>query len=58
MAVYHDLEIDLEEYARLGKENNWPSFDRCPCCKGMVRLYRHGYYRRNANKEHLLVTAF
>ena len=48
MVVYHDFKIDLEEYARLGKKNNFPSFDRCPCCKGMVRLYRHGYYWRNA----------
>lgn len=48
VVVYHDFKIDLKEYARLGKENNFPSFDRCPCCKGMVRLYRHGYYWRNA----------
>lgn len=48
MVVYHDFKLSLEEYARLGKENNFPSFDRCPCCKGMVRLYRHGYYWRNA----------
>lgn len=48
MVIYHDFKIGLEEYARLGKKNEFPSFDRCPCCKGMVRLYRHGYYWRNA----------
>jgi hypothetical protein len=38
----------IEEYVRLGKNNDFPSLDRCPSCKGQIRLNRHGFYTRNA----------
>ncbi|MCW3491726.1 DUF6431 domain-containing protein, partial [Dethiobacter alkaliphilus] len=35
-------------YAELGKKNNFPELERCPSCRGVVRLKRHGFYWRNA----------
>jgi transposase-like protein len=46
--VYHDFGISVREYDARGKNNDFPEFDRCPHCKGKTRLYRHGFYFRNA----------
>lgn len=48
MIVSYNAGITLEEYARRGKENDFPELERCPCCKGVVRMDRHGFYWRNA----------
>lgn len=46
--VYHDFNISVEEYETRGKKNDFPLFDQCPHCKSRIRLYRHGFYWRNA----------
>jgi transposase len=46
--VSYDAGVTLEEYARRGKDNDFPELERCPCCKGVVRMDKHGFYWRNA----------
>lgn len=48
LTVYHDFGISVGEYESRGKHNLFPEVDRCPHCKGVVRMYRHGFYLRNA----------
>ena len=49
--VYHDFGISVKEYETRGKKNDFPVVDQCPHCKGRIRLYRHGFYLRNAIEE-------
>lgn len=46
--IYHDFGISVKEYEARGKKNDFPVIDQCPHCKGRIRLYRHGFYWRNA----------
>jgi transposase-like protein len=46
--IYHDFGISVKEYEAIGKNNAFPEVDQCPHCKGRTRLYRHGFYFRNA----------
>jgi len=46
--VYHDFGISVKEYEVRGKNNDFPEVEQCPHCKGRIRLYRHGFYWRNA----------
>lgn len=48
MIVIYDFNLSLEEYAELGKANDFPEVEKCPHCRGVVRLRRHGFYWRNA----------
>lgn len=50
MIILHDFGISLEEYAKRGKMNNFPIFDKCPNCHCIAsgNLHRHGYYWRYA----------
>lgn len=45
--IYHFTD-GVEEYVRLGKKNDFPSYERCPACSGHICLNRHGFYKRNA----------
>jgi transposase-like protein len=49
--VYHDFNISVEEYESRGKNNDFPTVEQCPHCKSRIRLYRHGFYWRNAVEE-------
>ncbi len=46
--VYHDFGISVKEYACRGRNNMFPDIDRCPLCRGVATMYRHGFYWRNA----------
>ncbi len=48
MIIPYDFEIELSEYAVLGKENDFPMFDQCPNCQcpSPGNIHRHGYYWR------------
>ena len=46
--ISYDADVTLVQYAILGKKNNFPEIERCPACRGLVRLNAHGYYFRNA----------
>jgi transposase-like protein len=46
--VYHDFGISVKEYEAKGKKNDFPLVEQCPHCKARVKLYRHGFYWRNA----------
>lgn len=48
MQCIHDFKIGLEEYARNGKENEFPVFERCINCNCIAQgnLHRNGYYWR------------
>lgn len=48
MIISFSLDITIEQYAILGKKNEFPAIERCPVCGGVVRLKRHGFYFRNA----------
>ncbi|MGZ8884699.1 MAG: DUF6431 domain-containing protein [Halobacteriota archaeon] len=48
MILYHSFEGDVEEYARRGKENHFPSIECCPACHARARLKKHGFYERFA----------
>ncbi len=48
MIVSYNAGVTLEEYARRGKDNDFPELEHCPCCKGVVRMDKHGFYWRNA----------
>jgi len=48
MIIPYDFKLNIHEYEKMGKENEFPVFDRCPGC-GCVsqgNLHRHGYYWR------------
>ena len=51
MIVPFETEQSLDQYAELGKKNDFPEVERCPGCRGVVRLKRHGFYWRNAIEE-------
>lgn len=51
MIVPFETEQSLEQYAELGKKNDFPEVERCPVCRGVVRLKRHGFYWRNAIED-------
>lgn len=51
MIVPFETEQTLEQYAELGKKNDFPEVEQCPMCRGVVRLNRHGYYWRNAIED-------
>lgn len=51
MIIIYEANLSVEEYARLGMNNNFPELDRCPRCHGVVKLLRHGFYRRYAIEE-------
>lgn len=48
MSIIYESKVGFSEYVRLGKKNEFPEPDCCPNCKGRIRLYRHGFYMRNA----------
>lgn len=48
MIVQYECSQTLEQYAKLGKGNEFPVIERCPNCRGAVMLKRHGYYWRHA----------
>ncbi|WP_198006914.1 DUF6431 domain-containing protein [Desulforamulus reducens] len=48
MLLIIDFKLNAEEYANRGTQNDFPQIDRCPHCKGLVTLQRHGFYWRNA----------
>lgn len=48
MIITYPLELTVEQYAVLGKKNEFPVIECCPLCGGVVRLIRHGFYFRNA----------
>ncbi|KIQ94504.1 hypothetical protein LH47_01382 [Anoxybacillus thermarum] len=43
MIQLYDLEIDVQTYANLGKQNALPPIHRCPHGQAKRNLYRHGY---------------
>jgi hypothetical protein len=51
LIVYHDFNISVEEYENRSKKNDFPTVEQCPHCKSRVRLFRHGFYWRNAIDE-------
>lgn len=51
MIYYHDFQVNLSQYAELGKANEFPEVDNCPMCRAKKRLLRHGFYERNAIEE-------
>jgi len=51
MICYHNFQIHLNQYAKLGKENHFPEIDCCPMCRAQNRLKRHGFYERNAIEQ-------
>ena len=51
MIVIHDFGVSLAEYFSLGRDNEFPSLDKCLACKAKAVLLRHGYYERNAIQE-------
>lgn len=51
MILSHDFSVSLKEYAERAKENDFPDIDRCPHCKAMVKLKRHGFFWRNAIED-------
>ena len=44
MQKIHDFEITIEEYARKGKENEFPQISKCESCEDTV--IKHGFYQR------------
>lgn len=48
MVIAHNFNISLEAYAARGVNNTFPRINRCPHCRSMVNLLRHGFYWRNA----------
>lgn len=48
MVIAHNFNISLRDYAARGVNNAFPRINRCPHCRGMVNLLRHGFYWRNA----------
>jgi hypothetical protein len=51
MIIPHHFPVTIETYTVRGKKNVFPTFDRCPLCRAMNTLLRHGYYERNAIEE-------
>lgn len=47
MSIIYESIVDIVDYIRLGKNNDFPEPDCCPSCKARIRLYRHGFYPRN-----------
>jgi len=43
-----DFHLSLEQYAKRGKKNDFPRVEKCPHCRGVVQLRRHGFFWRNA----------
>lgn len=48
MFLIVSYDISVEKYAERGVNNDFPQQERCPHCKGVVALERHGFYWRNA----------
>ena len=48
MVIAHNFNMTLGDYAARGVNNAFPRINRCPHCRGMVNLLRHGFYWRNA----------
>lgn len=48
MIIQYNFGIDLKEYEKRGKRNNFPVFDHCPNCHCISagNLHRNGYYWR------------
>lgn len=53
MIILHDFGIGIEEYVAKGKENDFPTFDRCPDCQCIAQgnVHRNGYYWRYGIEE-------
>jgi len=58
LSIIYESTVDLVEYARLGKNNDFPEPDCCPACKGRILLYRHGFYSRNAIQDGIIYAVF
>jgi|LSQX01.1.fsa_nt_gb hypothetical protein len=48
MIIITKFDINITKYAKLGKENTFPSICGCKYCGYEKRLHRHGFYERNA----------
>lgn len=48
MWLLHDFGISVEQYAVLGKNNEFPIPLQCPKCSAYSTLEKHGFYERNA----------
>jgi len=53
MIISHDFGHGLEEYEAMGKDNDFPIFDRCPNCNCISQgnVHRNGYYWRYGINE-------
>lgn len=47
LVLPHYFGISVDEYVERGMNNDFPEIERCPHCKGRIRLARHGFYWRN-----------
>jgi len=48
LVIAYNFNSSLRDYAVRGVNNYFPRINRCPHCRGMVNLIRHGFYWRNA----------
>lgn len=48
MQIIHNFKTSLQQYIRLGKNNDFPPVNTCPLCKAQKNLEGHGFYSRNA----------
>jgi hypothetical protein len=53
LIIPYECNQTVEEYARLGRKNDFPTVECCPHCRGVIRMKRHGYYWRNALENDL-----
>lgn len=51
MIIIHNFNQSLESYVECGVNNYFPEIEQCPHCKAKERLYKHGFYSRNAIKD-------
>lgn len=48
MQMVHEFNIPIEEYAKRGKDNEFPVINSCPICKAVTVLRKNGFYKRYA----------
>lgn len=48
MVIVHKFPVDVRGYTVLGRNNDFPVIECCPCCGAVNRLHRHGFYERYA----------
>lgn len=53
MLITFDPKCSLEEYAKMGRDFDFPKLERCPNRKcRSLRVHRHGFYQRNCSDGH------